>query len=337
MEGIEAEALFLKGDENKIRQVLINLLGNAVKFTQEGTVLLKISPVGKDAYRFDVKDTGCGMPESARQLIFEPFRQYESGIKKGGTGLGLHIAQKQLALMDAELHLETMEGKGTHFYFTVHLPASECTASNNDALEGEIVSLAGNAHVKALVVDDVKENRDVLRLLLSAIGVDVCSHENGKAALMSAGKNQPDIIFTDMRMPVMDGYQLLAELKKDEKLKSCKVVSITASAFDKNHEEFVEMGFDDYIAKPFRAPEIYKCLKNLLGVDFIFEDSSSENNQAEKANGIPDMTGIKIPLEIHSKIMEAAELYQITLMEKTLDDLKGRGRLMQTWSTICLL
>jgi signal transduction histidine kinase/CheY-like chemotaxis protein len=312
------------GDETKLKQVLINLIGNAVKFTQSGEVAFKMTPLDNDNYLFEVIDTGPGIPAEAQKVIFEPFGQEESGAKLGGTGLGLAISKKQLALMGTELKLESKIGVGSRFYFELHLPPAKRQNIQPSRLQSKVVSLARGSHCKALVVDDVRENRDVLSALLIDIGVEVIEARDGKEGLDLIRKHLPDIIFMDMRMPGMSGKEAVEQIIKEYGPDRFKIASITASAFDRHKDFFLEMGCHDYIPKPFKEEEIFSCLKNLLGIDYIYEEQELVESQQTKTEDLNPYS-FKLSAELLNSLKDAAGLYSITSLEKSLADLEQAG------------
>jgi two-component system, sensor histidine kinase and response regulator len=171
--------VLVKGDEAKIRQVLVNLIGNAIKFTDSGEVIFSVIALKDNCFRFDIKDTGYGIPVESQGKIFDAFQQEAEGAKKGGTGLGLAISKKQLSLMGADLLLKSDVNEGAHFYFTLNLPPSTSTPIKPSEKLDHILHLAPGHNVKALIVDDVKENRDVLSKLLAGIGVETLEGNDG--------------------------------------------------------------------------------------------------------------------------------------------------------------
>lgn len=312
------------GDETKLKQILINLIGNAVKFTQSGEVTFKMTPLDNDNFLFDVVDTGPGIPAEAQKMIFEPFSQEETGAKLGGTGLGLAITKKQLALMGAELKLESKIGVGSRFYFELHLPPAKGQKIQPLRLQGKVISLAKGSHCKALVVDDVKGNRDVLSGLLMDIGVVVIEARDGKEGLDMTREQLPDIIFMDMRMPGMPGEEAVEHIVKEFGPDRFKIVSITASAFDRHKDFYLEMGCHDYIPKPFNEEEIFSCLKNLLDIDYIYAEQELVESQQTKTEDL-DFSSFKLSAELLNSLKDAAELYSITSLEKSLVDLEQAG------------
>ena len=336
VEGLGERRILVHGDEGKLRRVLSNLLGNAVKFTESGEVILRVSEEEPPGFLFEVIDTGVGIPQKDQAAIFEPFQQSKNGAVKGGTGLGLAIAKRHVKLMGGELALESPplnppqfggEGGGSRFFFTVPLPPSTGDVSLPSAEDGkQIVRLAEGYQVKALVADDTKGNRDVLSKILSGIGIEVIVAENGQEALDKVKTNLPDIVFMDIHMPVMDGLeatkQILAESGRCSGERSFRptIVAISASVLEHERKMFLEVGFDDFIAKPFRFGRICECLANLLHIEY------AEAMSDEGAERLPlDLSKIAIPENMFLRLKESAELYSVTELENCLNEVSQLG------------
>ena len=309
------------GDETKLRQVLVNLLGNAIKFTNYGEVSFTVTALENDQYRFDITDTGYGIPLEAQEKIFDAFQQDEAGNVNGGTGLGLAIAKKQLQLMGSDLFLESKVNEGTNFHFTLQLSAATGGIKKYNVNTDTILHLSHECQIKALVVDDTKENRAVLSQLLSSIGVEIIEAENGKEGVEKAKEHRPDIIFMDMRMPVMRGQEALKLIQQE--LDQIKVVAITASALDRNREHYLDMGFHEYISKPFKVEEIFNCLEKLLDADFVYDDDETFQVKSSSVDEL-DLTQVSIPKDLCKQLMDAAQVNNITLFEKTFNELKQK-------------
>lgn len=318
MKDYDAEQSLVLGDETKLRQVLINLLGNAVKFTDSGEVGLTVSSEGKH-YRFEVWDTGKGLPVEAQKTIFEPFQQESEGIKKGGTGLGLAISKKQIELMGGEMKLASELGAGSRFYFTLELPLAN--GEVNEIVQYQNVShLAEGYSVKALVVDDVFENRDVLEKVLSNAGVEVACAENGKIALEKVHENIPDIIFMDIRMPVMDGLEATQEITQEFGKDRIKIIAFTASALQHECEKYYSQGFHDIILKPFKEEQVFECLKKHLDIEYDLEVEEA-NIETEHEGEALDLTQIQIPADILTGLREAVDFGKFSSIEKMLAEI----------------
>ncbi|GEM_PF-1808361 len=313
---------YVIGDETKIRQVLVNLIGNAVKFTDSGEVKLKVFNLENNLYRFDISDTGLGIPKDVQDFIFEPFQQGKEGIKKGGTGLGLSIAQKQITLMGGNLELESDRGKGSRFHFTLHLPPSTGKTSK---ISGSIKAfkLAKGFQIKALIVDDNEEHIEALSSFLTDIGVDPIEANNGKDALDIISKNPPDIIFMDMRMPEMSGEETIKEIQKEFGKDKFKIVAHSASVFNHEKEAYLQLGCQDVISKPFLPKYIINSLKRLLNVEFDIQ------KDAELDISKIDFSDFQIHKESHKNLWDASNICSFTELEKQLDILESKDEQYQ--------
>jgi CheY-like chemotaxis protein len=304
--------LSVHGDEGKLRQVLINLLSNAVKFTHSGSVCLRITHDGL-RMTFHVIDTGIGIAPENRAKIFEPFVQSGDDTNREGTGLGLSIAQKLIQLMGGELSLESEPGEDSSFFFTLPLPpAPQAAAVQQAETTRQISQLAAGYHVKALIADDMAENRDILSKILVDIGVSVESAENGQQAVEMVKANPPDIVFMDIRMPTMDGKQAAETIWEEFGHDAVKIVAFSASTLDHQKQAYLDFGFDAFISKPFLIEEIYGCLAELLGVEYHHTDS------AEIVSEPPALEEISLPSDLVERMEAAAKLYSTTELKDCL-------------------
>ena len=324
VEGPEAERLLVHGDEAKLTAVLINLLGNAVKFTEGGDVNLGLIPLPENFYRFEVSDTGPGISPDAQAAIFEPFHQAGEGAQEGGTGLGLSIAQRLVALMGGRLELESTPGTGSRFFFTLRLPVARAGGVAEASTEqwSRVSHLAPGYRVAALVADDVPENREILSWMLTEIGVDVTLAANGREAIESIKSEAPDIAFLDIRMPEIDGSQVARRIREELGRDAPKVVAVSASALDHERKQYLEAGFDRFIPKPVRAEQVYACLADLLQVEYEYA-STEPGNGAEA----PELSwsGIRLPDQLLMRLREAAELHSVTELERYLSEMEALG------------
>jgi len=315
-----SRSVIVHGDDTKLRQVLVNLLGNAIKFTDSGEVLFSVTTVEKNTYRFNIIDTGSGIPFEAQRKIFSAFHQGEEGDKKGGTGLGLAIAKKQLELMDSDLLLKSKVHEGSHFYFDLYLPPSMGETKKNIIKTDSILHLARGYQVTALVVDDVKENRDVLSKLLSVIGVEIIEATNGKEGVEKTKEFRPDIVFMDLRMPVMRGEDALKMIQDEFGKDQIKIIAITASVLDRKREDYLSMGFHDFISKPFKEEAVFDCLNNFLDVEFVYDDSEISESESSSLDEL-DLTQFSISEDLYKRMKKSAEMCNITEIEKISDEL----------------
>jgi len=310
----EGNPCWLHGDEGKLRQILINLLGNAVKFTERGEVRLAVAREPNGKYRFEVTDTGIGIDAEEQARIIIPFAQGSAGIRKGGTGLGLIISRRQIELMAGELQFYSEAGVGSRFFFSLPLPQVGSLPPSDILADYRHARLAPGEKVSALVVDDIEENRNVLAGLLSAAGCDVFTAESGQHALELARASEPDIIFMDIWMPGMNGIETTHAILAESKIKA-KIVAHSASAFDHEQKRYLDAGFDDFFAKPFRYERICECLAEHLHVRF----------EQEIAPVLDPIENIPLPPQLASRLKAAAELYNVTEMKAHLCELALLG------------
>jgi signal transduction histidine kinase/CheY-like chemotaxis protein len=317
------EHLWVYGDETKLKQVLINLIGNAVKFTDSGgEVKFRASSCGKDIFKFEVIDNGAGIPKSKQESIFQPFKQSDEGIQKGGTGLGLAISKKQVTLMEGELSVESTPGNGARFYFSIPLvPAKgDPVAELKTASDKMVVSLKEEYKVRALIADDLELNRDVLGQFLTGIGVEVMTAENGKEAVEKVREYVPDIVFMDVRMPVMGGIEAVSIIRKDPALDKVKIVTITASVLEHQRKNILEAGTNFFISKPFRVESIFDCLQQLLNVEFIYEEDTGKETAPEKLH--LEFSSICLTEDLFFKLIEGAGNKNIPKLEQAIEELE---------------
>ncbi|HBA88338.1 MAG TPA: hybrid sensor histidine kinase/response regulator [Geobacter sp.] len=260
----------VEGDPVRLRQVLVNLLGNAVKFTSHGEVLLRVGRGGGDLVRFEVVDSGIGIRPEARQHIFESFSQadYSTTRTYGGTGLGLAIARQLAELMGGELGLESEYGAGSTFWFTASLKGIASLPEDLVRQASEPVpqpKLYFEASI--LVAEDNPVNQDVARHMLDLLGCRVEIAENGKEAMAAAGEGRYDLIFMDCQMPQVDGFaatRAIREMEAAQGKERLPIVALTANAIAGDRERCLDAGMDDYLSKPFDLRQLRDVLQRWL-------------------------------------------------------------------------
>jgi PAS domain S-box-containing protein len=278
MDRDESVPAFIRGDEGKLRQVFVNLLGNAAKFTEQGGIALRVGAkpqMGDGAgglwLQVEVEDSGPGINQEDLARLFVPFQQAAVGVKAGGTGLGLAISRQFVEAMGGRLDVSSQVGKGSIFRFNVLVEEAACEPDKKTQETRRVVGLApGSAGVKVLVVDDQPDNRTVLRELLTPLGFDVREAANGAEALMEFARWSPRAVLMDMRMPVMDGYEATRQLRATEAGRTVLVVAVTASAFEYQEARVMASGVDAYVRKPFRPEELFAALGGHLGLEFEY-------------------------------------------------------------------
>ena len=275
---------YIYTDGVKLRQVLLNLLGNAIKFTQEGEVILKINStenkeIQSITLNFSIIDTGMGISEAELNKLFEAFSQTESGKEsQEGTGLGLVISRQFVQLMGGDITVESEVGKGTTFKFDVEVKLGQETISNERISYGKVLELAPDQPIyKILAVDDKSVNRQLLLKLLSPLGFEIKEASNGKEAIAIWDEWEPNLIFMDMRMPVMDGYEATKYIKSTTKGNATVVIALTASVLEEEKAIVLSAGCDDFLRKPFKEQVIFEALAKHLGVQYIYEKLADEN------------------------------------------------------------
>ncbi|MCW1921374.1 CHASE domain-containing protein [Luteolibacter arcticus] len=311
--------LLVHGDEGKLRQILINLLGNAVKFTKSGRVVLRIYQIG-DAWDFEVEDTGPGIDPGSQERIFEPFQQDPGSHAETGTGLGLAISKRQAAILGGALTLDSQPGHGSTFRLSLKLPLVGESA-RKPAPQRQTRHLAEGNRVKALVVDDIAENRDVLATMLTQVGCEVVLAEHGRQAVEVTGVSRPQIVFMDVRMPEFDGIEATRRIVNQFGTTGIKVIATSASALVHQREQCLKAGCDDFVAKPFHAERIYAVLHQHLGVNF---DSDPVPQSVSSAESI-DFSALVLPEELASRMVMAAELHSATVLKNCLAEVEALG------------
>jgi signal transduction histidine kinase/DNA-binding NarL/FixJ family response regulator len=349
----------IKADEKRLRQVLINLLGNAIKFTDKGNITFKVelenpspnlsptggealilaplplllrggglgssnpspnlSPTGGEALilaplplllrgwglgsptqriRFTIADTGVGIAPDDLNKLFQAFEQVgEQNRKSEGTGLGLTISQQIVRLMGGEIQVKSQLGVGTDFYFEVELPLAEDWVQQNAAASGNIIGYEGEQrHI--LVVDDRWENRGVIVNLLEPLGFILTEAENGQDGLAKIRQHSPDLVITDLSMPVMNGFEMLKQIRHEDDLKHFKVIVSSASVAELDRRMSLEAGGDDFLPKPVQASELFNLLANYLKVTWEYEATATTTSTTEL---------IPPPREDLQKLLELAQ------------------------------
>jgi PAS domain S-box-containing protein len=266
----------VQADEHRLRQVLLNLLGNAVKFTASGQVRLRTSgtPDGAQHVRlhFDVVDTGPGIAPEHRESIFMPFEQVgDVGQRAGGTGLGLAISRELVRSMGGEIRVDSQPGAGSVFSFEVRLPmdiAAAAAVQEPQAIRGYV-----GPRRKVLVVDDIAENRALLSHILTHLGFEVVQASNGEEALQRAESARPDLVLMDSVMPVMDGLEATRRLRRVPGLRSVPVLALSASASEAEQARSLETGADAFLAKPIVVDRLLEHVGRLLRLQWVREEA----------------------------------------------------------------
>ncbi len=280
-------------DARRLKQVLINLVGNAVKFTKHGQVQLLVDFISKNSedsstqLKFTVKDTGPGIPDHQIERIFQPFKQQATHYSEG-TGLGLAISARIIEKMGGKITVTSEIGVGSEFSFILSIKTidfgNEHSRNNNEKRIKSVIHKSPPP--KILVVDDVEANRLLLTSLLEMIGFDCYEAENGRDAIQKALAVHPQIIFMDLMMPEMTGKEAIKKLNEYEELLTIPVIAVTADVLTESEEDLLRLGFKEVINKPFRIEQIHEVLLRSYSCDYIFEDDTIEDASRVSENDL---------------------------------------------------
>ncbi|MEG4517999.1 MULTISPECIES: ATP-binding protein [unclassified Microcoleus] len=326
----------VNADEKRLRQVLINLLGNAIKFTEKGGVIFKVGVIGEGEdsdqspltkIRFHIQDTGVGMTPEQLEKIFLPFEQVGNSQQKAeGTGLGLAIAQKIVQMMGGEIKVESILGQGSIFYLDLELTESseyiEQTSINNSL---HLKGFKGNKN-KILLVDDRFENRGFLINLLEPLGFQIMEACNGTEGLAKAAEFYPDLIITDLVMPVMDGFEMSRRLRQSPEFKDVILIASSASVFNFDRQNSHEAGCNEFLSKPIDVDELLEVLKNYLQLEWIYDQPADlENEQREGFTNLLNVPSGELVIPPSTELValfNAARIGDIEVVEQEANRLK---------------
>ena len=343
-------------DEKRLGQVLINLLGNAIKFTNTGGVTLTVTrseektlgrgdagtlgggdtqtlPLGSNVLvRFSIEDTGVGMKPEQVEKIFKPFEQVGSTKKRAeGTGLGLTISKQLVEMMGSSIQVTSTYGKGTRFWFAIELPVAKDwteTATTIDA--GKIIGYSGNKR-KILVVDDKDVNRAVVVEVLAAVGFECAEAVNGEVGLTIAQQFLPDLIITDLVMPALDGFEMTRRLRQIPELKDVVIIASSASVLKEDQFDSLEAGCDDFLPKPVDIEKLLVRLQKYLQLEWVYE-SQNPRNQVGSSKNLVSQELVAPPEEVLLKIYDAARIGDIEAIEVEAESVKNLDARYQTFS-----
>lgn len=285
---------YIYTDESKLRQVLLNLLGNAIKFTNVGFVALRVQKQQQDSERlslvFTIEDTGVGIAESEIPLLFKTFGQTSAGRQsQQGTGLGLAISYQYVQLMRGEIQVNSILNQGSLFTFDIKATLVKPTSILEIERQPKVRCLADKQpEYRILVVDDNSESRLLLLKLFRNVGFSVREAANGKEAIAVAKKWSPHLITMDMWMPIMNGYEATKYIKTHSHPQPPKIIALTAAAFGEQREAIFSAGCDDFLHKPFKEDILLEKIRQQLGVKYLyFEDSATAEKQSQLSAGSP--------------------------------------------------
>ena len=338
---------YIRTDQNKLRQILINLLGNAAKFTESGGITLSVTKPEQSLQTqasgcfltFEIVDTGVGISQDEQGKIFEAFFQADDQCSsEKGTGLGLPISQKFTDLLGGVLVVNGEVDQGTRFTFEIPVELVDGTDVEARQLRRKVISLAPEQPAfRLLVVEDNENNRNLLVKLLQTVGFEVQVAVNGQEAIDTWQTWHPHLIWMDIRMPVMDGYEATKIIKAAGKRAGetsmrnatseidTKIIALTASAFEDDHLKVIEHGGDDFVRKPFRESEIFAMIRKHLGVRYIYEGGIEDlkatvvNERLSKQSLISLINDL--PREVIARFKEATELSDLVKIDQVIEEI----------------
>ncbi len=315
----------VQGDEKRLNQILLNLLGNAVKFTREdGSVVFTVSRMPEQAvFRFQTEDTGVGIPEDQLEDIFSPFKQVgEHSRKIEGTGLGLTITRKLVRLMGGELYVKSSLGKGSTFWFDIALSEVSGRTETKVSDDYPVIGYTGEKR-KILVIDDRWENRIVLVNLLSPLGFEMSEACDGPDGIRKATEIRPDLIFMDIVMPGTDGIEITRQLRNSSDLSHIKIIIISASTSRSPKDIIMESGCDDFLPKPLEIKDVFRLIEKYMKIEWIYkEKSESQSIQGSE----PEAVFVKPPRSELESLHKAARSGNIAEIRRQLDILENSDR-----------
>jgi signal transduction histidine kinase/DNA-binding NarL/FixJ family response regulator len=318
-------------DERKLRQILLNLLGNAIKFTRKGSVRLRVAALpldgGRHRLRFEVEDTGIGIARDDLERIFDPFQQLEqAGRHVEGTGLGLAISRRLVDLFGGRIEIKSAPGAGSTFAVEVIVAAATDATLARPGRASPGITGYGGRRRRVLVADDKDDNRAILCHLLASIGIDVLEAENGRDALELARRERPDAVMMDLVMPVMDGFEAIRELRADPALAQLRIIALSASAFDSTRAQSVAAGCDAFLTKPVRFDEALQVLGRELDLQWIYGPAGAPAAVSPGPTPTPAANGHdELPLSLARELHELASAGDVRAIERRLASIRGAG------------
>jgi PAS domain S-box-containing protein len=311
---IDGESVpYVVADESKIRQALINLLGNAIKFTNRGQVAMHVTLDQRSADQLwlsaRIVDSGAGIADEEQKKLFEPFSQSGPALNtEKGTGLGLAITRKYARLMGGDVTVASTPGAGSIFRFEIPILRGDAGVAVKRSAPRSVVGLRAGTNVPGiLIVDDQPENRDWLMKLLTLIGFSVRGADNGEAAIRTWEEWGPRLILMDVHMPVMDGLEATRRIKADPRGKQTVIVTLTASAMDDDRRAILQSGADDFLSKPCREDELLEKIRSLLKIAYDYDEVNDGDDQPR--GGVAALSAVRLrqlPRELIEDIRDAA-------------------------------
>jgi CheY-like chemotaxis protein len=361
----ESEMLCVTGDEIRLRQVLINLLNNAIKFTAQGSVSLRMSVAPKTlsfllaetgdnakqthdnriTLHFEVSDTGAGIPPKEMQHIFEPFSQSANGYStQEGAGLGLAISRKFVQLMGGDITVQSVIGEGSTFKFDINLKEAALTDRMPSVRCKRVIALESDQpRYRILIADDNRNSRQLLVRLLNPLGFETREAKNGQQAFEIWAKWRPHLIWMDLRMPVTDGYEATQLIRRAEserrKPDDCAfrtaVIALTASVFESKRAQVMDAGCDDFLSKPFCEANLFDIMRKHIGVRYVYAEDTEVQSRSVSPGADTEHESVlalarlnRLPDSWLAGLKNAAEETDPVMTRKIIDQIREKDNLM---------
>jgi len=312
---LDGEIVYLYSDRNKIYRILHNLLDNAFRYTKKGHIGIRavVSSDTSPLLKVEISDSGIGISGEDQRSIFQSFEQAAcSSMVAGGTGLGLSISLGYAKLMDGDISVESDEGKGSTFYLKVPvLEGSKVIEPDNSIAKRKIIGLVENQELPSiLIVDDSSNNRLLLKKNLISVGFDkLLFAENGIEAIELLENNEIKLVFMDMKMPVMDGYEAISWIRKNEKTDKIVIIAISGSSFEEDCKRILETGANDMLCKPIKKNELLHCVGKQLGLKFVYKEE--KNIEETIVKKLTPETLLMLPFDLRSELAKASLMGEV--------------------------
>ncbi len=341
----------VRTDEVKLRQVLINLLNNAVKFTKEGSVELRIAncemrkeptpnPFQEEKFevrnlKFEISDTGPGIAPEEMDKLFEAFGQTETGRQaREGTGLGLPISQKFVQLMGGDITVKSQVGQRTAFTFEIQVESVHATEKicYKPSTRSAIALEPGQPRYRMLIVDEKPDNRKLLVKLLSPFGFELQEATNGQEAVETWEAWKPHLIWMDVHMPVMDGYTATQKIRHSKsEIRNIPIIALSASAFEDERNMAISKGCSDFLQKPFHETDIVEIIHTHLGAQFVYEEEQRAEGRRPKAENqevLKPEAFAALPKELVTELRQAVEALDVNMTTRIIDQIRRQDVLL---------
>lgn len=318
---------YVNTDEKRLRQILLNLLSNAVKFTHKGGVRFRVKPEESKVICFEIHDTGMGISNKEIENIFKPFQQIDPQFNQSqGTGLGLSITKTLVKLMGGELKIESKPGDGSTFWFEISIERAPRRVIENKKNNQQIIELKNSQQYKILIIDDNSNNRQLFKDLLLPMDFVIEEATNGQEGLNKLSVFEPDLIITDLMMPVMDGFELIENIRKENAFKKIPVIATSSSVYDQFQIKSLKSGANVFLPRPFNMNQLLKHLGKLLNIEVHYQANESMEDEI-----------LLPPQEILEQLLDLIQSGLIFDAEVLLDEFKSNKELQAFYEKMKVL